>query len=123
MSKRLKEEMLETFRNRVNNATPLPWKVLKNEYEGNFGWVSEDTIDGITAEIYEYADAEFITHAREDVPALLDEIERMKEDMQEISEIVSSFYTEQEGIRLPLNLSPIAGELQVIHKIAGENIK
>lgn len=65
-------------------------------------------------------DAEFIAHARTDIPILLNEISRLKEDMQEISEIVSSFYIEQGGILLPSNLSPIAGELQVIHKIAKE---
>ena len=82
MSKRLSDEQLDAIEARVNGAQPGPWvrysphdhASLKSSngemVAGTFGW----EWGGIEHE----ADADFIAHAREDVPALLAEVRRLR---------------------------------------------
>ena len=65
------DQELEAIEARANAASEGPW------YEE--GWFTEDE-DGDYVEI-EPADAVFISHAREDIPALLDEIDRLTEQL------------------------------------------
>jgi hypothetical protein len=72
----MNNEQLNAIRQRAEKATPGPWRVSGGEI------VSKTILDRkygqpeVVAEvIYEQeADATFIAHARQDVPALLDEI-------------------------------------------------
>jgi hypothetical protein len=67
------EDKLKEIRARCEAATPGPWGV-RIDKDSLFpvqysGWVG-----------YENADAEFIANAREDIPMLLAEIERLTHD-------------------------------------------
>ena len=74
-----KEELAE-IRERINKATPGPWE--QNQ--------SNVAVKGYTLFFTYMAnrrDAVFIAHARQDVPALLDEVERLqleKNDLQRL---------------------------------------
>lgn len=69
------EQELQEIRERADKATSGPWEKNKN---GNVG-------NGIYTLFYNYCgsihDAEFIAHAREDIPKLMDEVERLKQDL------------------------------------------
>ena len=79
---------LAAIRQRVEKATEGPWNT-GFDYERNDPTVItpghiEHTIDYTLTEgglEHGKADAEFIAHAREDVPALLDEIDRLRKDL------------------------------------------
>ena len=66
---------LEAIEARTNAASEGPW------YEE--GWFTEDE-DGDYVEI-EPADAVFISHAREDIPALLAEVKRQAEQLSSVT--------------------------------------
>lgn len=124
MAERLTVEQLGAIRKRAEAATKGNWHKAILKYDPRTFTVGafNGTVS-VVGDVNNENDADFIAHAREDIPALLNEIDRLKEDMREISEIVSGFYGVQNGLRmrLPSNLFPIAGELQVIHKISIEN--
>ncbi len=92
-------EMRE-IRQRVEAATPGPWKWRDADDEGDLdglwapgkprkrGRPRDVAVVGATGMhtegwvLVEVADAEFIAHARSDVPALLDEVERLRDLVQ-----------------------------------------
>ncbi|MGR8997339.1 hypothetical protein ACP3UH_31305, partial [Klebsiella pneumoniae] len=59
-------------------ASPAPWKIDLLEYMGNRGLVHETVIDGVTSEIYNEEDAEFIAESREALPYWL-EVNHLKQ--------------------------------------------
>lgn len=86
---------LDAIRARLDAACPGPWKVYNgNEGSVDYGplwavandafhnppedddtpWIAVDVHTGLQA------DAEFIAHARQDIPALLAEIDRLRAD-------------------------------------------
>lgn len=71
---------LKAIRNRCNLATPGPWKSYVERREEMIGsdfimTGNEDIyLTGATA-----ADQDFIAHARQDIPLLLNEIERLRQ--------------------------------------------
>lgn len=84
---------LDAIRQRLNAATPGPWHGEHELYEGrelpcmeigNYGWVCA----GERAPAYDVdseqgmADAEFIAHARQDIPDLLAEIDRLQAELK-----------------------------------------
>lgn len=76
-------EQLEAIRQRVANSTPGPWEWETNawdEYQGIVGVLTFNYGDcwGHAIEI-EKPDAELITHAREDLELLLQEVGRLQE--------------------------------------------
>ncbi|UYZ12187.1 hypothetical protein A6764_00045 [Brevibacillus sp. WF146] len=85
-------EELTAIRERAEKATPGPWlwsgaKVLNGKYmfvpQGSY--LADTLITfGDTYENGGY-DAEFIAHAREDIPRLLAEIERLRTALEEIN--------------------------------------
>jgi hypothetical protein len=83
---RLTNEQLTEIRKRAEAATAGPWTIEKESYVCNAGfWVTDTVImPDITSNIFEETDAEFIAHAREDVPDLLAEIERLRADQGRI---------------------------------------
>jgi hypothetical protein len=87
VNKRLNAEELEAIRKRAEAATPGPW-----------GYADRDNVVFTANADYKYAveiaeevghkfDGEFIAHAREDVPKLLAEIERLRRELSFIAHV------------------------------------
>src|SRR5690606_2755660 len=94
----MKPEELEAIRKRAEAATPGPWDVdipmdvcgeCENEYE-----IVESSVflAPIVAELKIGANAEFIAHAREDVPKLLAEIDRLRNELTEAREFNGYYF-------------------------------
>ncbi|WP_342441267.1 hypothetical protein MHB65_18095 [Lysinibacillus sp. FSL K6-0075] len=85
----MKQEQLNAIKERVAKATLGPWKV-RNDNEGTeyfpFWVVSKLGLDSGEwfAELHvgDISDAQFIANAREDVPALIAEVERLREALK-----------------------------------------
>lgn len=94
----MNREQLEEVRKRASKATPGPWRIVLDDSESattvwqrcestlhpeddseQLGVYDECCIDGglHSEPFYREADAEFVAAARTDVPALLDEIDRL----------------------------------------------
>ena len=72
---------LEAIKARCEAATEGPWEFADVAREV---WVSGGNIDVVSGEDGAYisdADGEFIAHAREDVPALVAEVERLQKQL------------------------------------------
>lgn len=84
---RLTPEMLEAIRKRAEAAQEGPWLSLPEINGEDFAILTGDRDDTVAFGVYEAANAEFIAHAREDIPALLAEVERLRKiiDSQEQS--------------------------------------
>lgn len=67
---------LDEIRERLEAANPGPWEVVDSRNGLGFGIVSNDSSAEWAGAIWR-AEAEFIAHAREDIPFLLGEIERL----------------------------------------------
>jgi hypothetical protein len=97
---RLTDEQLAEIRERAEAATAGPW-YCGTEYEqskrGNYvaskatGGIVAAEQDGTDCEL-ETHDAEFIAHAREDVPDLLAEIERLRDALEDIADTGESYH-------------------------------
>lgn len=97
------EERIAAIKARAEAATPGPWKAGKDDFtkniieaakdrgtiivqrrdDSNMFWSSYIPIKQI------FADAAFIAHAREDIPALLDEVERLRDENERQKEVIS----------------------------------
>lgn len=90
-SKQMTEGRLEAIKARAEAATPGPWVDRLRDFEGadGYGLESHPTVEanGKTVCIFcereidddnDEVNAEFIAAAREDVPALLEEVERLQ---------------------------------------------
>ena len=88
-------ERLEAIRQRVEKATQGPWNFEGNKWQD--GYVIYSPIKrgfhnngGEVAEVddsYEPSDAEFIANARQDIPDLLAEVERLRYALESIVNI------------------------------------
>lgn len=76
-------ERIEEIRKRAAASTRGPWEVGYDDYD------SDTTlyIGEVEATVGRF-DAEFIAHAREDIPALLAEVERLREEVGYLEEDV-----------------------------------
>lgn len=99
MTERLSDEELAAIRTRVKAASPGPWEA-QEAFGGTFGRVRNDfgSLLGKTPRIFDgggnptirrVEDAEFMAHARTDVPKLLDEIAALKAELAEERESFS----------------------------------
>jgi cell division FtsZ-interacting protein ZapD len=80
------KEELDAIRNRVNGALPAPWEFerfngrytlfISEHIQADFSYLCVNELLNV---------AEFISHAREDVPTLLAEIERYKKALRYIA--------------------------------------
>ena len=75
----MSQEYLNAIKERVAKATPGPWLVEESRYEGRFNAASVDENYDLPACLMGIEDAKFVTHSREDVPALVAEVERLRE--------------------------------------------
>jgi hypothetical protein len=87
---KLTQEELEAIRKRVEDTSferayvkGDPWKGYEVRDNGNGMAVAETSTE---------VDAEFIAHAREDVPKLLAEIERLKSVLSHIDDLSDEFF-------------------------------
>ncbi|MEG0470753.1 MAG: hypothetical protein RR588_00305 [Solibacillus sp.] len=85
-------EQLQAIKERVEKATPGPWAFDKGKKERMDRrpavievFVQEENEWFISGDISDLKDAEFIAHAREDVPALIAEVERLKKALSIIA--------------------------------------
>ena len=93
MTNRLTTEQLEAIRKRAEKATEGPWSVFSKDDERNIGttWAHpqlRDSLPVVTLGVHvkephhrvyiKEADADFISAAREDIPLLLAEVERLR---------------------------------------------
>jgi len=68
---------LEAIKARCEAATPGPWEIKDR---GHFAYMSGPRHVGVGGR-WLPADAAFISHAREDVPALIAEVERLRAEV------------------------------------------
>lgn len=75
----MNQEQLNAIKERVAKATPGPW-----EYdEEDRGIWNKGALNYLGTVTLSHIDAEFITHAREDVPALVAEVERLQKRLEQ----------------------------------------
>jgi len=75
----MNQKQLNAIKERVTKATPGPW-----EYdEEDRGIWNKGALNYLGTVTLSHIDAEFITHARDDVPALVEEVERLREVVKE----------------------------------------
>lgn len=67
------QKELATIRERAERATPGPWRVVPDNIGGFPIFDVQDRLD--RSLVHTVEDAEFIAHAREDIPRLLDALE------------------------------------------------
>lgn len=84
------QERLDAIQRRVGNTTEGPWAHWRgwNQWDNCIKGDSDEGMYTVAEVISEAGDAQFIAHAREDIPALLAEVERrarstVTEDMVE----------------------------------------
>jgi hypothetical protein len=88
--KPLTEQQLDDIETRANAATPGPWctdswEIYQGtEYVAGAEWIGETCRAGEMDD--SRADAEFVAHARTDVPALLAEVRRLGAALAEAAE-------------------------------------
>lgn len=102
------EERIFEIKARAKAATPGPWVADEHAFSVNLGYNQDhkrthgygcgnnfvcDLNDGEYHEYYredeQRANADFIAHAREDVPALLEEVERLRAENERQKEVIS----------------------------------
>lgn len=89
MSERLSPQREAEIRDRIPAVYDGPWDYEWDDSEGArySGWVisypTDNPLAGLVAEVPDYGEqiAEFIAHARTDVPALLAEVERQRAEL------------------------------------------
>ena len=85
----LEKQELDAIRLRCKNATPGPWTSFiegRNHTSGSsfiMTGIGESRGKDIELSGATIADQDFIAHARQDIPRLIDEIERLKSVTQE----------------------------------------
>lgn len=107
---------LAAIRERAESATPGPWVAIPNVRPA----VVSDDGDGYWTDVAdafeEEADAEFVAHAREDVPALLAEVDRLR-DAAEDREATDCCGQEARAVKAEAALDRV----REIHQDAGES--
>ena len=83
MSERMTTERLEAIRKRAEAATEGPWLIEESRYGGQ--WNAGNPEHDFSACLSSKGDIEFIAAAREDIPALLTEVERLQERVSGIN--------------------------------------
>lgn len=89
----MNEERLEEIRRRAEAATEGPWRIEESRYEGSYNVTSVNETHDLSACLCRPDDAEFISHAREDIPDLLAEVERLRSELSAIQAITGCHRT------------------------------
>jgi hypothetical protein len=85
----LTDAELEVIEKRAAEATPGPWRAGTHDKirlwvpypDGPAGWASERCLAIMNEHFSFDADIQFIAHAREDVPALVAEVRRLRAEL------------------------------------------
>lgn len=83
-------EQIEAIRERAEKATEGPWN-----WDGDFTYTKRGMLEPLIWESeykgigVEETDADFIAHSREDIPALLAEVERLQKQNEEYERALS----------------------------------
>lgn len=80
-NKPIPQERLDAIRKRVDGATRGPWDCYGDYVYEVFDageWVDGDLGGVVVPAVTKLSDAEFIAHARTDIPVLLAEVERLR---------------------------------------------
>ena len=81
---------LQAIKARCDAATPGPWNAVPRATEGYvdgfLGAEIEGPPDAQRGQFARMEDAEFIAHAREDIPALVAEIEQLRAEIERVEE-------------------------------------
>ena len=85
---------LKEIKERVVKATPGPWIVEASRYEGKYNAASIDENYDLPACLMNSEDAKFIVHARQDVPDLLAEVERLQTDLMQWKKDCGQLYND-----------------------------
>lgn len=93
----MNQKQLNAIKERVAKATPGPWLVEESRYEGRFNAASVDENYDLPACLMGIDDAEFVTHSREDVPALVVEVEKLRKALEKVMEIEAPIMEGTEG--------------------------
>lgn len=104
MSK-LTQEQLEVIRERAEKATKGYWGRVPIVGDDGFFIYGEGGAEAVAERVYMQYDADFIFHAREDVPALLAEVSRLQEEVDRVNnqlgELICAVYEQaNEGTAL-----------------------
>lgn len=90
----MKAEELAAIKGRADNATSGNWQAtLDDPYERTYVLGAFDGVVTVIADIKGDADAQFIAHAREDIPKLVAEVESLlqqREDLLEVNERIQT---------------------------------
>jgi hypothetical protein len=87
-NRRMTSEQLAQIKERASKATAGPWCKFFGEGIG----IESEVKSGVAGEVVsqggvtKYPDAEFIAHAREDVPALITEVERLRLALEDVAD-------------------------------------
>src|SRR5690625_5164317 len=101
MNKRLTDEELEEIRDRVDNATKGPWITtmggVSSRHAESYNYSGKNTREICALSDGEYIvnmneenDAAFIAHARQDIPKLLAEIDRLNRLYCELKKLIQN---------------------------------
>ncbi|MFI2132885.1 hypothetical protein ACH434_22995 [Lysinibacillus fusiformis] len=98
----MKQEQLNAIKKRLAKTSVGPWFVVEEEFVQN--------VSSVIGVIHLSKDAHFIAHAHKDVPALIEEIERLKRENEglvidrecAISNITNEFLNEEQRLRKAL---------------------
>ncbi len=92
------QKQFDAIKERTKNTTEGPWE-MRASFDGDYVVVGENPIPPIATYLFDY-DAEFIAHAREDVQALVAEVERLKADRDRWFKRESSLQKEIERLQV-----------------------
>lgn len=97
---KLSEKEIEAICKRAEAATEGPWEIEESRYEGQ--WNAGNPAHDYSACLTSKEDVEFIAHAREDVPKLLEEIDRLNSELSkyiqsEFERICEDWYALSDG--------------------------
>jgi hypothetical protein len=73
------DQEIKEIRERCDKATPGPWECH------DLGPTLVEMPKSKPAQVYKWVDADFIAHARKDIPKLLGEVVRLKEALKKIA--------------------------------------
>ncbi|EAZ84555.1 hypothetical protein BB14905_21428 [Bacillus sp. B14905] len=98
----MNQEQLNAIKKRLAKTSVGPWIVVEEEFIQN--------VSSVIGAIHFSKDAHFIAHARKDVPALIEEVERLKRENEglvidrecAISNITNEFLNEEQRLRKAL---------------------
>lgn len=97
----LTQDDLNMIKERAKKATPGPWYADDERWPGNANlqyWFNTH-YDGVGAAATK-ADAEFIAHAREDIPRLVAEVERLSKRLSEAESLLSEAHDVMDDVHL-----------------------